>query len=256
MSNHLLYSIEDKVGILKLNRPEANNALNEEIIEDLDVLIDNVEKDKDVKVLLILGGDDFCAGADVEPMLKCTCEDARKFIYKDVFFKIHNLEIPTIAAVKGRAFAGGLEMALACDLRIIAEDATLGLPEVNLGIMPGAGGSVFLTKVIGASRAKEMILFGSPISGSESFRLGIANKITSSEELEYVAKKYAKKLATRPINSLKYAKKSIDYSDSTFDLQDALLYESKHYSDLFNTKDQSEGMLAYVEHRKPVFLDE
>ena len=255
MIKEILFSKQEKIGILQINRPSANNAINAEIIKIMDTAVDEIVQDKELKVLLIIGNKDFCSGADVAPMVDCHRETAENFIYKNVFFRIKNLEIPTIAAVSGCAFGGGLELALACDLRIAAEDAELALPEVNLGIMPGAGGTVFLPEIVGPAKAKEIILFGSIMSGKDAYNLGIVHKLTTREKLNEDAMAWAKRLSARPINSLKAAKKSINYSISTFDKMDALRYEAKLFSSLFDTYDQTEGMKAYVEKRKPKFLD-
>lgn len=256
MAGEILYTKEGSVGILKIDRPSTHNAINVEIVNKMGDTIDEIAADKQVKVLLIIGNEDFCSGADVAPMVNCPRETAEKFPYKDVFLKVKNMEIPTIAAVAGCAYGGGMELALACDLRIAAEDAKMALPEVNLGIMPGAGGTVFLPEVVGAAKAKEIILFGSVMSGRDAYNMGVVHKVTTYEKLEEDAKAWAKRLAGRPLNSLKSAKKAINYSISTFDTADALANEAKLFSRLFDTKDQTEGMSAYVEGRRPKFSDQ
>lgn len=252
METLVLLEKKHNIAILKINRPKAYNALSKEIVDQIDDILESLKKDKSIQVLIIFGENNFAAGADIVDMVELEPDEAKAFLFADTFNKLENLEIPTIAAICGYALGGGLELALACDLRIASNEAQMGLPEINLGIMPGAGGTVRLPKLIGEAKAKELIYFGNKISSDEALRYGIINKVVSKEILMEEALKLAEKLAKKAPIALHSAKKSIQYCDGKNRIE-SLKEESKIWSELFSTEDQKEGMRAFIEKRKPQY---
>lgn len=248
--------IYDRIGsaaVLRIDRPEALNALNREIVDELDDFLTEIKGDKEIKVLILHGKENFAAGADIKAMVNCTQEEARAFSFSSTFNKLAALKIPTIAAMEGYALGGGLELALACDLRIAAEDAKMGFPEINLGIMPGAGGTIRAPKLIGAARAKELILTGSAITAKKALDIGLVNQVTEKERVWEEALKLAEKLGKKAPVALACAKKTIDLGLEETCVTKAVEMEAKNWADLFNTQDQKEGMTAFIEKRKPEY---
>ena len=154
------YRKEGNIAILGIDRPEALNALSREIVDDIGSTIEQIKSDEEVRILLIYSEKNFAAGADIGDMVECNETEAREFVFSPVFNEIEDLSIPTIAAIEGFALGGGLELALTCDIRFASEKAKMGFPEINLGIMPGAGGTVRTPRIIGESAAKDMIFSG------------------------------------------------------------------------------------------------
>ncbi len=250
MENLVLIEKKGAIAVLKINRPKALNALSREIVDLIDDKIEELKKDHEIRVLIITGDNNFAAGADIADMVEKTPEEAKAFLFTKTFSKLENMEIPTIAAICGYALGGGLELALACDLRIASEDAQLGLPEINLGIMPGAGGTVRLPRLIGEAKAKELIYLGGRLNASEAFQYGIVNKVVAKDELMTEAVKMADKLVSKAPLALRAAKLSISCSEDKTK-QEALEEESVIWSGLFASHDQKEGMKAFLEKRKP-----
>lgn len=238
------------IAVLWIDRPKRYNALSRDIVESIDRELDFIKKDQDIRVLIISGKKNFAAGADIAEMVDITPEEAKAFSFSRTFMKLENLEIPTIAAICGYALGGGLELALACDFRIASEDAKLGLPEINLGIMPGAGGTVRLPRLIGEAKAKELIFLGESLTAFEAYQYGVVNRLVKNEELMTEAFKLAEKLASKSPNALRNAKKSIMNKDK-HSSKEALLNEAEIWSGLFESRDQKEGMRAFLEKRKP-----
>ena len=252
MADSILFEKKENIVVLKIDRPERRNALSRAVVEAIDSELNLIKKDRDIRVLIISGEKNFAAGADIEEMAELTPKEANVFSFSRTFLKLENLEIPTIAAISGYALGGGLELALACDLRIASEDAKIGLPEINLGIMPGAGGTVRLTRLIGEAKAKELIFLGESLTASEAYQFGIINRIVKNEELMTEAFKLAEKLSEKSTNALRYAKKSIMNKDK-HSSKEAIINESEIWSDLFSSSDQKEGMRAFLEKRKPIY---
>ncbi len=255
MGDLVLLEKKDNIAILKINRPEAYNALSREIVDLIDDILETLMQDESIRALIVTGDHHFAAGADIADMVERTPKEAEAFLFTETFGKLEKFEIPTIAAISGFALGGGLELALACDLRIASEDAQMGLPEINLGIMPGAGGTVRLPRLIGEARAKELIFMGSRISASEAYEYGIVNKVVAKEKLREEAFSLAEKLAEKAPIALRSAKKSIHYGDGK-EKAEALQKESEIWTDLFSTYDQKEGMRAFLEKRKPQYRGE
>lgn len=252
MGNLVNFENQDEIGILKINRPEALNALNRSVIDEIDQFLDQIVCDCSLKVLMITGDGNFAAGADIKDMVECTPEQAASFSFSDTFDRIAALKIPTIAVIEGYALGGGLELALACDFRIASRTAKMGLPEITLGIMPGAGGNIRLPRLIGESMALEMILFGNIISAEKAEKIGLINEMTEKENLLDVAMAWSNKLAQRPGLAAKTAKETVKTGMES-SLEDGIGLEKSNWASLFVTADQKEGMRAFIEKRKPVF---
>ena len=251
MGELVLYEKIGNIGVLKVNRPKALNALSREVVDEIDEILEQIKADEEARALIVTGDGNFAAGADIVAMVELGPEEARKFLFSETFNKLENFGIPTIAAICGYALGGGLELALTCDFRIASEDAKVGLPEITLGIMPGAGGTVRLPRLIGEAKAKEMIMLGSPIKADEALRVGLVSKVVPKEELFDEAMKLAEKLSQRPKLALKAAKESIN--NGRID-KDAVEKEADIWSGLFATQDQKEGMRAFVDKRKPQYI--
>lgn len=251
----LLLEFDDDVAILRLNRPGANNALNSPMLDELIEVISQIADDGDIKALIICGaGKSFSAGGDIESFSTFGSAEAREFV--DRVFHLEQLVVdlpqPTVAAVSGFALGGGMEIALMCDLRIAAANARFGQPEVNLGIIPGAGATQRLVQNVSLCQAKEMILLGEIISAAEALQLGFINKVVPLDELMESARKWAKKLAAKPPLALQAAKKAINAAWSC-DIETGMKMECEAWSLLYDTQDQKEGMKALLEKRKPLF---
>ncbi len=251
--SHVTLKINDGTAILGIDRPEAFNALNREIVDEIDEAIENIRGDKDIKVLILHSEKNFAAGADIKNMINCDEEAAKKFAFSMTFNKIEDLEIPTIAAIAGYALGGGLELALACDLRLAAKNAKLGFPETGLGIMPGAGGTVRAPRLIGQAKALELILFGRIVSADEAASIGLVNKVSEPNSLLDDAMEWADKICKGAPIALKTAKKTIKAGLGEKDTKSGTAIEAENWARLFTTEDQKEGMAAFIEKRKPVF---
>jgi len=254
--NTVNYLKEGTLGIVTLNRPRSLNALNAELMKELGVLLGEIGSDKQIMTLIITGGTkSFCVGADISEIgLIQTPAQAHGFaeIAQKLFLQVETLPQPVIGAISGPAVGGGCELALACDFRIAAENAVLGLPEIKIGVMPGGGGTQRLPRLIGMGRAKEMIYLGDSIDAAEAYRIGLVNRVVPVEKLMEEARAMASKLATRPPLALKMCKRVVN-DGMTMDARSALAYESRCFEILFSTEDQKEGMRAFSEKRKPVF---
>lgn len=254
--NTIIYNAEDGIGIITMNRPKSMNAINDEFMRELGHAIDLIETDEEVGAVIVTGGDKFfAAGADIKYIMGISTPlEAHKFVtgVQSLFCRLEDLEKPTIAAVSGLALGGGCELALACDIRLAAENAIFGLPEIKIGVLPGGGGTQRLPRLIGAGRAKEILYTGDPIDANEAYRIGLVNKVIKSDALMEEAKKMAKKLRERPAFALKMIKTSVNKGMS-MDLQSALAHEARCFEILFSTEDQEEGMKAFMEKRKPNF---
>lgn len=247
------FEINNGIAILGVNRPEALNALNREIVDELDDYTEKIRVDDSIRVLVIHSEKNFAAGADIKSMAVCNEEEAKAFTFSPTYDKIEALCIPTIAVMEGYALGGGLELALSCDMRFSSEDAKMGFPEITLGIMPGAGGTIRAPRLIGPAKAKELILSGEIIDAPAALRIGLINRVYPSASLLEESIKFAEKLAKRAPIAMKTAKKTIQTGLHTADSKEGLIIETANWISLFNTEDQKEGMLAFIEKRKPVY---
>jgi enoyl-CoA hydratase len=253
--NYLKYEIENQIATITINRPEVLNALNKDLINELGLTIDNMMGEGNARALIITGeGKNFAAGADIVEMIDKNPSQAREFSFNDVFNKIEALPIPVFAAIKGFALGAGLELALACDFRICSSKAKIGLTEIKIGIMPGAGGTQRLPKLIGLSRAREMIYFGEIIDAENAYRWGLCERVLEGDPVE-LSWALAEKLIEHSPLALEAAKKTINFGIDK-DLSSGIAFEAIVWSDLFSTFDQKEGMRAFHEKRKPNFKGE
>ncbi len=253
VNENVLVSKEGNVGTVQLNRPEVLNALNSELMAELVNALEELDKDQTVYVIILTGGESvFAAGADLREMADATPVNlvlGRRF---ELWDRIRKIAKPIIAAVSGYCLGGGNELAMNCDMIIASESASFGQPEVNVGIMPGAGGTQRLTRAVGKYKAMEMILTGKPISAEEAFRVGLVNRVVPAESLMDETKKMAKEIASKPTISVRAAKEAILRAQDTT-LEVGLEFERKAFYMLFATEDGKEGMKAFLEKRKPVF---
>lgn len=243
--------MKNQVGIIELNRPERLNSLNRKMVSEiLDALL-AFESNEDIRVIVLTGnGKAFSAGADIEEMMGDNPISLELLDQFSDWDRLATIKKPIIGAVKGYVFGGGFELALSCDLLIAAAGTEFSFPEVGLGVMPGAGGTQRLTKLVGRTKALEWLWTGKRISANTALNNGIINKIVASELLMEESMKLATILASQPPISLRLIKdsvnKAIDYS-----LHEGMQYERKNFYLLFGTEDQKEGMSAFVEKRKP-----
>jgi enoyl-CoA hydratase len=253
--NYLKFEKRDKIGILFLNRPKALNALNEDVFSELTYFLNQEELLEEIKVLIITGeGKAFIAGADIKAFLTYTPQDAYESAEtgKYVFDLIENLPIPVIAAINGFALGGGLELALACDIRVAGEKALLGLPEVNLGLIPGFNGTQRLPRLVGAGNAKYIMMMGEGVSAQEAFNLGLVQKVVPQDAIIDEAVKLAGKIAGKSSVALSLIKKSVS-EGLEMSFSEAGKMESKEFGRLFkeDQKERIEGVNAFIEKRKP-----
>lgn len=256
MYSTLLYEKKETIGILTINRPEKMNALSNQLTSELKTVLDTVEQDDMLRVLVITGagGKAFVAGADIQELVTRDAKIGRKVSKErqDLFSRIENLAVPVIAAVNGYALGGGLELALACSIRICSDQAKFGAPEVKLGIIPGDGGTQRLPRLVGLGRAMEMILSGDFIDAQEAYRIGLANKVVPHVELMEKTLELADKIASRPPLAVQFAKEAVNRSvGSRSDSGYAL--ESYLHALSCTTEDKKEGVSAFLEKRKGLF---
>lgn len=254
--NTLTLEKTEEMAILTVNRPKMLNALSQEVLTELSAALDEVEEDLSTRVLIVTGSGTkaFVAGADIKEMKGKNAVEGRIFssLGNTVFAKLEQLRQPTIAAVNGFSLGGGCELALACDIRIGAENAKFGQPEVGLGIIPGFGGTQRLTRLVGIGKAKELIYTGSNVAAEEAYRIGLLNKVTTAEDLLEETKVMAKKIMKNSPLGVEGSKKAINQG-MQMSLQQGLILESEIFGALFATEDQKEGMTAFVEKRKAQF---
>ena len=250
---NLLVTKEGAIGIVQLNRPKVLNALNFEIMSELVSGLEELDRDAAVNVIILTGGERaFAAGADLAEMSQATPVDlllGRRF---ELWDRIRKISKPIIAAVSGYCLGGGNELAMNCDIVVASESASFGQPEVNVGIIPGAGGTQRLPRAVGKYKAMEMILTGKSISADEAYRIGLVNHVVPPESLMEEAKKIATDIASKPPISIRSAKEAILKAQDTT-LEVGLEFERKAFYMLFATEDGKEGMKAFLEKRKPTF---
>jgi enoyl-CoA hydratase len=252
----LLYEKKDGIGVVTLNRPEALNALNSTVYTELYDVFEAIENDEEVRAVVLRGSGEkaFAAGSDVAEMASMNTLEIQKFMatIRKASDRIYSLTKPTIAAISGYALGGGCELAMCCDLRICSEKARFGQPEINLGLIPGAGGTQRLPRLIGVAKAKEMIFLGDMIDAATALNLGLVNKVVPPEKLMEEAMVWATKLVSKSGPVLAMAKLAINTGIDT-DINSGLNVETKCDALCFATEDQKEGMKAFLEKKKVVF---
>lgn len=255
-NKNLLVTIEDNIAIIKFNRPQVLNALNTDTILELERTLDELATDSNVRVIIITGaGKAFVAGADISEMRNFTSIEARAFAQNGhrVLSKLENIEKPVIAAINGFALGGGCEIALACDIRILSETAKIGQPEVNLGIIPGFGGTQRLARLCGVGIAKELIYTGDMIDAQEAYRIGFANKVVALDKLMDTAKEMAKKIMNKGPQAIRMTKTIINRGLDA-NLETAKELEIETFALCFSTGEPKEGMSAFLEKRKASWM--
>ena len=250
---NLTVEIKENIGWLKMNRPEALNALNAETLNELDNAIESLYNDDAVNVIVITGeGKAFVAGADIAEMKDMDALQARKFSQtgQNVFAKVENIEKPVIAAINGFALGGGCELAMACDIRIASEKAKFGQPEVGLGVTPGFAGTQRLARICGIGKAKELIFTGDMIDAAAAEKIGLVDKVVPPESLTEEVEKLAKKIAGNGPVAVRMAKNVINRGMDC-NLQAGSYYEAEAFGLCFSSNQPKEGMGAFLEKRKP-----
>jgi enoyl-CoA hydratase len=247
---------ENSVGIITLQRPQALNALNSQLMDELTDAIDKFEVDNAIRCMIVTGSDKaFAAGADIKEMQDKSFIDAyREDFITSNWERAARARKPIIAAVAGFALGGGCELAMMCDFILAADNAQFGQPEIKLGVIPGAGGSQRLTRLVGKSKAMEMCLTGRMIDAVEAERAGLVARVVPLKDLMSEAIACATKIAHAPTPALMMAKEVINRAYETT-LSEGLRFERRMFHALFSTEDQKEGMAAFVEKRKPSFQD-
>jgi enoyl-CoA hydratase len=253
---NIIFEKDGALGILKVNRPKSLNALNPATVKEIAVCLAEVRQDESLRCLIITGEGDraFVAGADISAMVSMSAIEGKAFsaLGLGVLRSLEELPIPVIAAVNGFALGGGTELALACDLIIAADKARFGQPEINLGVIPGFGGTQRLARRIGLPRARELIYSGDMIDAETALRYGLVNKVVPLADLMAEAKALAQKLAAKPPIAIQQAKAAIN-AGIDMDLDNASRFENHAFALTFATEDKAEGMKAFLEKREAKF---
>ncbi|HEY9205628.1 MAG TPA: enoyl-CoA hydratase-related protein [Candidatus Methanoperedens sp.] len=241
-----------EIGIITLNRPETLNIVDTGMIQELGNSLTKMEIDEEIRAVIITGNKNFCAGANIKELKEKHPSEAEDFsrLGHKVLSLVENLGKPVIAAVNGYALGAGCELALACDIRIAGESAKFGQPEVNLGLIPGFGGTQRLTRLVGAGKSKEMILTGRIIDAKEACSIGLVNKVTGDDELMGKAEEMALVIAKKSPIAVKIAKSLINKNQ---EIDRGLEMEIVSFSGCFASEDHIEGINAFLEKRKPEF---
>jgi enoyl-CoA hydratase len=252
------YTVEDRIAIITLDHPPVN-ALNSQTVKELDTALDLALGDEDVKAIIITGAGRkaFVAGADIDEISQIKDADHAQELLRTghgVFGKIERSNKPVIAAINGICLGGGLEMAMACHLRVAGDRARMGQPEINLGIIPGWGGTQRLPRIVGPSKAAEMILTGDPITAQEAYRLGLVNKVVPMGDVLKEAKDLACKIAVKSAVAIGCTMQAIERGRH-LPLAEAMEVEIEQWRRLVDSQDMKEGLQAFLQKRQPQFQD-
>lgn len=253
--SYLTVAIEDGVAVATINRPPAN-ALSRALIQEIDALLDEVENDKAVRVIVLHGeGRFFSAGADIKEFTSISSGNEFSKLAasgQDVFERVERFHKPVIAAIHGAALGGGLELAMGCHIRYVTENAKLGLPELQLGLIPGFAGTQRLPRYVGMPKAAEMLLTSEPISGIEAVQYGLANKAFTDEELLPKTMELAKKIAKKSPTAMRATLEMLQYAKPA-SYYEGVKAEADSFGEVFVSADAKEGITAFLEKREPVF---
>lgn len=256
--NNIKLEVTEGMALVTIDRPKALNALNSETLEELNGCLKGLEQRKDVRVVVLTGGGakSFVAGADIAEMVNASPAQGRAMalLADEVFCRLENMPQVTIAAVNGYALGGGCEIAMACDIRLAAENAVFGQPECGLGIIPGFGGTQRLARLVGKGRAKELIFTCDRINAQEAWRIGLANKVVAKEELLDTCRAMAKTIMGKGSYAVSAAKAVIN-AGMDMDLANGLKMEADAFGLTFATHDKQEGMTAFLEKRPAELTD-
>ncbi|HLS60055.1 MAG TPA: enoyl-CoA hydratase [Virgibacillus sp.] len=258
MSNQATINIvDDHIAVITLNRPESANALSTTLLNELTTMIGEINQNKEIRCTILTGAKDkaFCAGADLKERQGMSDDDvvATVTYIGETMTQIEQMEMPVIAALNGVAFGGGLELALACDVRIAAKHADVGLTETSLAIIPGAGGTQRLTRLVGLGQAKKMIFTANRISAMEALDIGLVEQVVDKDDLYEEAIQLASQIISNGPIALKLAKQAINQGFET-DLKTGLSIEQQCYRQTIPTQDRLEGLQAFQEKRKPKYI--
>jgi enoyl-CoA hydratase len=253
---NIKFEIKEGYALITLNRPDKLNALNYEVFSELDSAVNQIELNDEINLLIITGEGEkaFAAGADIKELHQSDKNSGLHFSQHgtNVMNRIENLKIPVIAAVNGFALGGGCELAMACHMRFASDNAKFGQPEVNLGIIPGYGGTQRLPKLVGKAKAMELILTGNMIAADEAKSLGLVNEVFPQSELYQKVEEIAKLILLKSIPAIKASVQTVSISDRV-SLREGIEYESEKFAETCGTDDFKEGTLAFIEKRKPKF---
>jgi len=256
---NIIFEKEGPVAIIKFNRPKALNAINPEVLAEANDALDKIQEDRSLRVLVLTGAGDkaFVAGADITHMVNLSPLEARKFsrMGHEFMARLEAFHIPVIACVNGFALGGGAEIAMASDFIYASENAKFGQPEINLGVIPGFGGTQRLPRLVGKARAKELCMTGEMITAEEAREIGLVNKVFPPDRLWEETMKTANTIASRGKVSLKAVKECIERGGN-LDLIEGCLMESDSFALCMASPDGKEGMTAFIEKRKPEFKGE
>jgi enoyl-CoA hydratase len=252
----IVYEKSEGVATITLNRPEALNAFSNDVVEEILRALEDVKSDENVRVIVLTGAGEkaFSAGADIKSMMGMTPLKARELslMGERLCLALENFEKPVIAAINGYALGGGLEVAMACDFRITSENARMGQTEVNIGLIPGWGGTQRLTRLVGMTKSKELVFTGKMVDARTAEQLGIVNMVTPADKLKETVRQFAIELASKPPVALKVAKALVN-KGANIGLDSALALEREGFGVVASTEDFKEGVSAFTEKRKPVF---
>ena len=250
---HLLTETDGDVGIIRINRPKVLNALNLTLMEDLAGLLETYDGDDTVHVILLAGNERaWAAGADIGDMATATSDEMKKRNQFAIWERIKQIKKPIVAAVSGFALGGGCELMMHCDIVIASETSKFGQPEINIGVMPGAGGTQRLARAVGKAAAMDIVLSGRFLSAKEALKFGLVSRVVPKEHWFEESLNVAKQVATKGPIALRAAKASVLNAEE-MNLSDGLSEERQLFYSLFDTNDQTEGMTAFIEKRNPNF---
>ena len=253
---YIIHEKSEGIATITLNRPEALNAFNKDVVEEVLLALEDVSNDETVRVVVLTGAGEkaFSAGADIKSMVGMTSLKARELslMGEKLCVALENLEKPVIAALNGYALGGGLEVAMSCDLRVASETARMGQTEINIGLIPGWGGTQRLTRLVGRTKAKELVFTGKMIDAKTAEQLGIVNMVVPADKFKETVRQFALELTSKAPVAIKVAKALIN-KGADIGLDSALALEREGFAVVASSEDLKEGVSAFTEKRKPTF---